>query len=164
MTRRHDPEMVPEPPEWLRGAPARAAFVNAYRACVQRNDWEPIYSSMLGMMAGAAGRHVQLQREIAQLDPTTVSPEIRSVAIETRRVARQAMVAMLLIPESAIEGAIIPCIRLAPLRSSPPSPGSEKCCATSIRQKPDGWRTFLRTGGLAARGKARSAWPAGGGI
>ena len=106
----HDGEGATEPPEvprWLVGTPARAAFVNGYRSCVLRNDWEPIYFGILGVLAASAGRHVQLQREIALLDPATISQEIQAVAAETRSVARRAMAEMFLLPKAAINGGTI---------------------------------------------------------
>ena len=103
----HDADGAPEVPAWLPRGPARAAFMNGYHACVLRNDWEPIYFGILGVLAAAAGRHVQLQREIALLDPATISPEIQAVAAETRSVARRAMAEMFLLPKAAINGGTI---------------------------------------------------------
>ena len=103
----HDVDGIPAVPDWLPGPEARRAFVNGYRACVQRNDWEPVYTGILGVLAAAAGRHIQLQREMAVLDPGSITPEIRALAAETRSVARRAMAAMLLIPETNIDGGVI---------------------------------------------------------
>ena len=103
----HDADGAPDVPPWLHRGPARSAFVNGYRACVLRNDWEPIYFGILGVLAAAAGRHVQLQREIAELNPRRITPEIHAVAAETRSVARRAMAEMLLIPKAAINGGTI---------------------------------------------------------
>lgn len=103
----HDADGAPEVPAWLPRGPARAAFMNGYHACVLRNDWEPIYFGILGVLAAAAGRHVQLQREIALLDPATISPEIQAVAAETRSVARRAMAEMLIIERSEIDAGSI---------------------------------------------------------
>ena len=80
----HDVDGAPDVPTWLPRGPARAAFVNGYRSCVLRNNWEPIYFCILGVLAASAGRHIQLQREMGRLDPATISPELRATAAETR--------------------------------------------------------------------------------
>jgi hypothetical protein len=98
-----DADGAPEMPPWLRGSEARAAFTNGYRACIVRGDWHEIYAAMLAVMANCAGLHVRLQREMALLDPATISPELRATAAETRAVARRAMAEMQMISKSAIE-------------------------------------------------------------
>ena len=103
----HDADGAPDVPPWLHRGPARSAFVNGYRACVLRNDWEPIYLGILGVLAASAGRHVQLQREMARFAPATISPELRATAAETRSVARRAMAEMLLIPKASVNGGTI---------------------------------------------------------
>ena len=103
----HDADGAPDVPTWLPRGPARAAFVNGYRSCVLRNDWKPIYFGILGVLAAAAGRHVQLQREMAELNPCLITPEIRATAAETRSVARRAMAEMLLIPMVAVNSGTI---------------------------------------------------------
>ena len=103
----HDADGAPEVPEWLTGAEARRAFHNGHAACLARGDWHEIYASILAVMANCAAMHIRLQREMAILDPATISPELRAVAAETRSVARQAMAEMLLIPKAAINGGTI---------------------------------------------------------
>lgn len=103
----HDADGAPEVPEWLTGAEARRAFHNGHAACLARGDWHEIYASILAVMANCAAMHIRLQREMAILDPATISPELRAVAAETRSVARRSMAEMLIIERSEIDGGSI---------------------------------------------------------
>src|SRR5260370_15243689 len=95
------PDTAPEPPAWLYGAPARAAFVNGYRAITARGEWSPIFASLLAVLANSAGMYVQLVREIAELPPDSISADLRGAVTEQRRITREMMVEHGLLDASA---------------------------------------------------------------
>lgn len=95
---------APDPPDWLHGAPGRAAFVNAYQACVRRGQWDPGFTSALGILASVAGLYVALVREVAELAPETVSDDLAACVIEQRRAVREWMIEFLLLAPDAVDG------------------------------------------------------------
>jgi hypothetical protein len=96
--------MPPEPPDWLHGAAARAAFMNAYAACVARGVWDPGFTTMLQILAQAAAHYVQLVQEVAELSPETVGDDLRTAVVTQRSLVREFMVEFLLLAPSEIAG------------------------------------------------------------
>lgn len=95
---------APEPPDWLTDPPARAAFVNGYRACVGRGIWDDSCRSGLGVLAQSAAIYVGLVRRAAELRPEKVGDDLRTEISEYRRVVREYMVEFLLLDRLNVAG------------------------------------------------------------
>lgn len=91
----------PDPPEWLHGPHARAAWCNAFRLCAERCLWEPKYEIMLGVVAQSAATYVRFVHETAELDQ--VSDELAAALGRQRTITRELMVSFLLIEADAVD-------------------------------------------------------------
>jgi hypothetical protein len=93
----------PDPPYWLRGPYARAAFVNAYRAVTARVEWTGYFEDMAPHLAMCAAGYLRLHQDlIASPEPPTIEQKLH--VEEYRIVLREIMADFLLIPRAEVDG------------------------------------------------------------
>ena len=92
----------PDPPEWLLGDYARAAFFNGCTRCSEMYEWKPLLVPMLVLLAEHASLYVQLVREIAENPPERISDEQRELVVEFRLCTRELMAEDPLIDRAAV--------------------------------------------------------------
>lgn len=67
---------VPDPPDWVRGSYALAAWQNGHRAVTRLAPWDSGFNGMLGQMAAFAAAYVRLCREAHERHPGFTDPDV----------------------------------------------------------------------------------------
>ncbi len=96
--------ITPDPPGEVESGLARAAWVNAYRGCIQKTDWDDGFISGLAVIASSAAQYVQIVRAATEHDGQPVAEELRETAREWRIIVREWMAEYLLLAHADVHG------------------------------------------------------------